>query len=282
MIMRKFDIQEIKEIARQAGEEVMKYYNTDSKIKDKGPGSPLTKADLAANEIILKGLEKYKIPILSEESRDNPERLKADYVWIVDPVDGTSDFIEKTGEFAIMMGLVYKNKPILGVIYLPVLGDFYFAEKNKGAFRETKGEVRRMAVNQKENFKEMTILVSRNHLQETEVKLKDALKVGKMKKMGSVLKILKIAEGEAELNINSSDKTYQWDTCAGDIILTEAGGEITDMQGREIIYNQKETRNLNGYVASNGEKHEEVIEKLGLIDHEFTNPLQKFKVISHQ
>ncbi len=260
--MRKFNIKEIKEIAKEAGEEVMKYYNTDSKIKDKGPGSPLTKADLAANEIILKGLKKYKIPILSEESADDLRRLKSDYVWIVDPLDGTSDFIEKTGEFAIMIGLAYKNKPILGVIYLPALGDFYFAEKNKGAFRETRGKARKIAVDQKENFKEMAILVSRHHLQETEVELKDALKIGKMKKMGSVLKILKIAESQAEININSSDKTCQWDTCAGDIILTEAGGRITDMQGKEIVYNQKETRNLKGYVASNGKKHEEVIRKL--------------------
>src|SRR4030042_4900907 len=115
----KIDINEIKDNARKAGEEIMKYYKTDVEVayKKGDKNSPLTKADLASNKIICEALKKYGWPVLSEESADDKSRLNSEYIWIIDPLDGTSDFIKKAEEFCVIVALVENNEPILGVIH---------------------------------------------------------------------------------------------------------------------------------------------------------------------
>src|SRR6056297_3572822 len=130
------DILKLKEEIKKVGAEIMKLYEKDFEIKDKADSSPVTKADLLSNKLLVEILEKTNIPILSEEIKDNPERLSSDKLWIIDPLDGTKDFIQKTDEFSIMVALVEKGEPVLGIVYAPALGKIYYAEKNKGAYVE--------------------------------------------------------------------------------------------------------------------------------------------------
>ena len=258
------EIQEIKNIAYLAGQEILKHYNNDLQIAYKKDNSPLTEADLASDRIIKEGLKKYGFPILSEEATDDfKKRKNSDYVWIVDPLDGTSDFIQKTDEFAVMIGLANKEGgAVLGVVYAPALGELYFAEKGKGSFCEENGKIKKNTVSGKENFSEMAILLSRNHLLETEIKISKKLDLMKKHSGSAGLKICRIAEGKAEIYINSSNKSSEWDTCAGNIILQEAGGRITDVNGEELDYNRSNPRHCEGYVVSNGKCHQSIINEL--------------------
>ncbi|HBO16910.1 MAG: hypothetical protein UR69_C0001G0127 [Candidatus Moranbacteria bacterium GW2011_GWE2_35_2-] len=259
------DIEKIKEIAKKSGEKVLEYYYKDYNISYKDSGgkkSPLTEADLASNKIIMEELEKYNFPILSEETEDDLSRLQSEYVWIVDPLDGTSDFMEKTGEFSILIGLVKNGEPVLGVVFEPAKNTFYWAEKGKGAFMEKNGKIKKINVSNEDNFQDMTILLSRNHLLESDKKLCENLKIGKQTKRGSTSKMCVIARGDAEIYVNTSDKTGEWDTCAPQVVLTEAGGKIVDMRGKELMYNKKNPKNLNGFVVSNGENYARIVEEL--------------------
>lgn len=258
------DIEDIKKIAEEAGEKVLEYYEKsyDISYKKGDKNTPLTEADLASEKILNNKLRELGIPILSEEAVDDRERLNSDYVFIVDPLDGTSDFIEKTGEFAIMMGLVFEKESILGVVYEPAKKTMYFAEKGKGAFMEKNGELKQLQVSKKDIFEEMAILLSRNHLLESDIQLCDNLKIGKQKKRGSTSKMCVIARGDAEIYVNTSNKTGEWDTCAVQIILEEAGGKVTDTNGDKLIYNKEIPSNLNGFVASNGKRHNDIINQL--------------------
>lgn len=252
----------IKEIARMAGKETLKYYCSKNVVRQKKNKTPVTEADIASEKIIKRGLKKFGFPILSEEAKDDKRRLVSDYVWIADPLDGTSDFINKEDEFSIMIALARNERPVLGVIYEPAADRLYFAQKGKGAFLEKDGRAKRIKVSSKSNPQGARMLMSRHHLLEEEIGVAKKLRM-KMKQMGSAgLKIARIAEGKAEIYINSSDKSSEWDTCAGDIILTEAGGKITNLNGRSIKYNRKNPRLLNGYIVSNKRLHEKIISTL--------------------
>lgn len=251
--MPNIDIKEIIEIAEDAGEIAMSFYKKDYSIKDKEDKTPVTEADVAINKFLFEKLEKFGYPILSEESNDDFEKRKnAEYVWVVDPLDGTSDFIDKTGEFSILIGLVKNNEPVLGVVYEPAKKALYWAEEGKGAFFLKDGKIERLQVSKKSNPREMTMLFSRNHLLDSDVEIFRKLGIGKERKRGSTSKICVIARGDAEVYVNTSDKTSEWDTCAPSIILKEAGGKITDMEERELKYNKnKDARHKNGFIASN-------------------------------
>ena len=261
------ELETAKVVAKEAGKIAMSLYkgnNLDTRQKAENGSSPITKADLASEKVILKTLRKFDYGILSEETLESNNRLKKEKVWIIDPLDGTSDFIQKTDEFAIAIGLVKNNKPILGVVYQPPRDKLYFAEKGKGAWLKIgEEEPRKLKVSKKEDFNNMLMLTSRNHLEKAEIALAKNLKI-KFKKCGSaVLKMGLIAERIGDLYINSSKgKTGEWDTCAGNIIITEAGGRITDMNGEELAYNKKNTMDMNGYIVSTGTRHNELIVEL--------------------
>ena len=258
------DIEIIKGIAQKAGAKIIEYYGGKYEVsnKENNPGNPLTEADLASNKIILAALEKYGLPILSEEKLDDEIRLKSEYIWIVDPLDGTSDFVEKTDEFSVMIALVRNKQPILGVVFEPAKKTFYWAEKDEGAFMEKNGKIVKIQVSTRDNFKHMAVLLSRNHLLNSDIRLCNNLEIGRKIKRGSTSKMCVIARGDAEIYVNTSDKTGEWDTCAVQIILEEAGGRVTNLQGDKLVYNKKIPKNLNGFVASNGRCHGKIIEEL--------------------
>ncbi len=242
----------------------MKYYKTDLGVayKKDDKNSPLTKADLASNKIICEALKKYGWPILSEESADDKSRLNSEYVWIVDPLDGTSDFIEKSDEFSVVIALTRNKMPVLGIMYEPALNRMSYALKERGAYLKEDGTEKKLSISGEKSFEKMSILVSCHHLMPKELQLIERVKIGNKITRGSVAKIAVIAEGKAHIYINSSDKTSEWDTCAGALIIKEAGGEITDLDGNDLVYNNENPRHLRGYVVSNGTKHRDIIEAL--------------------
>lgn len=246
-------VKDVLNIATEAGKEILNIYNREYNIRNKEDKSPVTEADLKSNKIIEDGLKKYKWPMLSEESEDNYLRLKSSSVWIIDPLDGTKDFIQKTGDFSIMIGLVEDGEPKFGVVYVPVKDKLYYAIRDQGSYlRIGKEREQKLKVSSIEDFSDARLVVSRNHLYLNDIELADKLGVSHFKKTGSTgIKISLIAENKADLYYNLSGKLGQWDTCAPEIILTEAGGRLTDTLGKRIKYNQKEVKNVKGIIASN-------------------------------
>lgn len=267
--MKSFDqeLDTAKKLARKAGQAIMEIYKDDVAVKYKAKGDPVTIADITANKIIIESLKRFNYGILSEESADNKLRLEKDRVWIIDPLDGTKDFINKTGEFTIMIGLAEKGESVLGVVYNPVKDILYYAEKGKGAFIQLGDDVKTLEVSKNDDVKEARMLVSRHHLGEAEGIIAKNLGIKKIIPCGSAgLKIALVAASQGELNINASSKTWEWDLCAVDIILKEAGGKLTDIKGNKFIYNKEDARNLNGYVASNKLIHRRVLGELAKIN----------------
>lgn len=257
-------IDKLKSIVNEAGLEIMKIYKRGFSIKYKHNNSPVTDADIASNQIIEKELSTFGFPILSEETADDKSRLLAQKVWIVDPLDGTKDFIEKTGEFCIMIALVEKNEPVFGVIYVPVKDIFYHAQKGKGAFmRIGTGADIKLNASSIDDPKRATMLLSRHHLQPAEVAVSEKLGIKKCIPSGSAgVKAGLIADGKAELYVVSTDTTMEWDACAADIIISESGGKMTDITGKKLIYNKKEPANPLGFIVSNGPIHSAVVREL--------------------
>lgn len=248
--------------ASAAGKAIMKLYQKKYEINYKSPNDPVTQADIVSEKTIIKELKKFKYGLLSEETI-NKKRLKKETVWIIDPLDGTKDFIDKTNEFAVSIGLAEKGEPVLGVLYAPAIDIMYYAVKGEGAFiKKGKSKPKKIRVSKIKNFKKAKMFISRFHVQEKELLLSKKLKIKNLITHGSLLKVCKIAEGEGEININTSGKTNEWDVCASDIILREAGGKFTDMNGEEIKYNKENPANQNGYIASNSIFHNKLVEEL--------------------
>lgn len=253
----KNELKDAIQAAKKAGEEVLKIYNTDFKVEYKGK-EPLTQADLISQKVIFSYLEKYDYGIISEENKDDLSRMEKDRVWIIDSLDGTSDFVSRTGEFSIMIGLAYKGEPVLGVVYSPTDDKLYYAEKGKGAYLGDE----RLRVSDISSISEARFLFSRHHFSDELKQFAEKNNIQVIHKGSMGLKICLIAEGKAEATINLSDKTCQWDTCAPEIILMEAGGEITDLQAKRFMYNRKQLNNPNGVIASNGRIHEQIIKSI--------------------
>lgn len=223
--------------------EVYRDGNFEASRKD--DGSPLTEADLASNRIIAKGLGKIapQWRILSEESADVPfdERRHWTRYWLVDPLDGTKEFLRKTGEFTINIALIEECFPVLGVVYAPVIGKFYYAARGVGAFCEVGGKIEKLAVAQRCG-EVIRVVASRSHRGE---KLDAFLeKMGEFEavSMGSSLKFCLVAEGAADIYPRLAP-TMEWDTAAAQCIVEEAGGKVVDLAGNRLQYNKMDMHN---------------------------------------
>lgn len=261
------ELKEIAALVKKAGEKVLEIYQRKFKVYEKGDKSPVTEANMASERIILSGLKKYGYGILSEESKDDSSRLKKEKIWIIDPLDGTQDFLQKTGEFSIMVGLVDKGESILGMVYKPVDDKMYFAEKGEGAYlKEPSKPSKKLEVSSTSCLSDANFVFSRSHLGDLEKKFIQHCKISWVTYMGSIgIKLGLIAEGKVDVYFTMSTKTCQWDTCAPEIILKEAGGKVTDIEGKHSIYNRWQVRNLDGIVASNGKVHTQIIENVNHI-----------------
>jgi 3'(2'), 5'-bisphosphate nucleotidase len=258
-------------LARKAGDAILEIYRTDFEVEQKTTKDnltePVTIADKLASRMIVEGLsEAFPIDgILSEEEHDHIElRLTKQRVWMIDPIDGTLGFIEKMGDFAVQIGLMEGGEIVLGVVFQPTTDILYFATKGNGAFMiEKKGEPQRLQVSQKTNFREMTLAVSRSHPSSRMHQLVEYFGFKDKFSHGSVgLKVGLLTRQIADIYIHLSPRTKFWDSAAPEIIIKEAGGEMTDIFGEKIDYTISDVQNYNGVLASNGVAHEKAVEKL--------------------
>jgi 3'(2'), 5'-bisphosphate nucleotidase len=252
-MIENIDIQKINSIAQKAGDEIMKIYQQDFKIEFKKDNSPLTKADLHSNEVIINNLENLypDIPILSEENKEISYKIRKnwEYFWLIDPLDGTKEFVKKNGEFTVNIALIYKNMPALGVIYAPALDLLYYAQKDRGAFKQEKNKKpQRLPIYKHTNNNTLKVIVSKSHYnQETEEfvnNLKNKYKKNvEFMNIGSSLKFCLIAEGKADIYPRLAP-TMEWDTAAGQAIVEQAGGGVLNFKTKKSLkYNKKDLLN---------------------------------------
>ena len=260
------NLEEIIDTIVLAGETVREVYESDFEVSKKDDNSPITKADLESNKIIKSYLEKTGIPILSEEDVDDRSRLDSDKVWIVDPLDGTTDFVNRTGEFTIMIGLVEDHIPVMGLIYWPMKKRLYFAERGFGAFCHNSQKWERISVRDVKEISQCLALVSRHHLSDREKRMLDHLGITNTTSIGSSLKVTEISSGMADVYLTTTNKMKQWDTCASYCIISEAGGKMTDVSGNNLIYNTDVVNHENGLLATNGFVHEMIVSKISELD----------------
>ncbi len=250
-------VSEVAQIARRAGAAVMSVYDNaeDMPIELKDDQSPLTLADKASNDIIMSGLvqldEKY--PIISEESKQIPyeERREYEYYWLVDPLDGTKEFLKKNGEFTVNIALVHRDKPVLGVVLVPALNELYWAIKGGGAWLETNGETKQLkAATFTMDDPGLNVVCSRSHLSDDTKKFVDNLTEPNLVAKGSALKFLILAKGKAHIYPRLGP-TSEWDTCPAQLVLEEAGGKVIDKETNEpMVYNKESL--LNNYFVAYG------------------------------
>ncbi len=237
--------------AIKASEAVMAVYNTNFISSDKIDGEPVTEADISSNDVILNELKKSGLPIISEENWNAEEKKNFEKFWLVDPLDGTADFINKTGEFAVMIALSENKKSILGVVSLPVSGQLYLAEAGKGAWLRENNAWKKLKTSRCDSLKSARVEMSRHHIAEEEKKILSRIGISEYASRGSCLKTLDIASGNSELYFTLTNKIKLWDTAAANCVLSEAGGIATDISGREIIYASDDMSHENGILAAN-------------------------------
>ena len=247
--------------AQAAGKKILSIYNSDFTSQRKMDGSEITEADRASQSIITEFLIRSRLPILSEEQDDDLFRLKENRIWIVDPLDGTTDFIARTGEFSVMIAVVENQTPILGVIYQPANEALFVAEKGKGAYIVEGNNWKKLQVRKTTDLNKVRAVMSRHHMSLEEKNFLGKLGITDVIKMGSAgLKALAIAQGQADLYFTFTDKIKQWDTAAAYSLVTEAGGRITDLEGLDLVYNTENLNHDNGIIMSNGYVHKNVVE----------------------
>ena len=249
-----------------AGDKIVEIYESDFKVEKKDDNSPITKADLESNRIIKEYLLQTGIPILSEEDADDKSRMDSEKVWIVDPLDGTQDFVNKTGEFTVMVGLVENHIPVMGLVYWPTEKKLFFAENGLGAFCHDSDGWAKISVRNVEEIEKSLALVSRHHLSDKEKKMLEHLKIDNTASIGSSLKVMEIASGRADIYLTSTNKMKQWDTAASHCIISEAGGKMTDISGNDLIYNTESVNHKNGLLVTNGSIHVETVSKISKLE----------------
>lgn len=244
---------EVIDLARKAGEEIMKIYaRVDIVVTYKGDESPLTLADRAAHEIIEKGLRAIdkEIPVISEEGEDVPYPVRKDYkmFWLVDPLDGTKEFIKKNGEFTVNVALIEDLVPIIGVVYAPAMDLMYYAAKGEGAFKVVGSEHVRLAVRGAQ-IGPVRVVASRSHPSPATEEYLKRYVVKQTVYAGSSLKFCVVAEGNADLYPRIGT-TSEWDTAAGQCVAEEAGVRVEGLDGKRLMYN-KETLKQPGFIVGN-------------------------------
>jgi 3'(2'), 5'-bisphosphate nucleotidase len=263
-------------LAREAGAAILEFYEGPLQIEQKygfDDREPVTQADRVANDLIVNALQK-EFPndgILAEESVDTAHRLDKRRVWMIDPLDGTNGFIDGNGDFAVQIGLAEDGDCVLGVVYQPLTDLLYHAVRGQGAWI-TRPDLapERAVVSDSEDLSRMRLAASRSHRSPRMDKVVKALGVGEEVQRGSVgIKVGLIVEQQCDLYVHLSSRTKQWDTCAPEIFLTEAGGRLTDLFGRPLEYNSPEVQNRNGVIASNGVAHDRIVEALAPLLAEF-------------
>jgi len=245
-LLDKIELEDIVFIAKDAGEAIMQIYNRDFNIEYKDDKSPLTEADLKANDIICSNLTRLypNIPIMSEENKQvaYDDRKKWDYYWCIDPIDGTKEFIKKNDEFTVNIALIHKNTPVLGVVYAPAIDEMYKAKKGEGAFKNNQKLPLQTNPNPKEK---LFVVASKSHLSPETQEFIDNLETKKIEQVskGSSLKLCMVAEGKADIYPRLAP-TMEWDTAAADAVVREAGKMTYQFEHNQpMVYNKENLLN---------------------------------------
>ena len=251
-------------LARQAGETIMGYYQTGLRVDEKDGGEPVTIADCAADDLIVRGL-RAAFPhdgMLTEESDDDLSRLDKERVWIVDPLDGTTEFINGTGDFSVQIALTVQEQPVLGVVYQPTEDRLYRAVRDDGAFCVENGQTLRLRVSTETDPANMCMAASRSHYSAFVTAARQVLDIREVRRVGSVgLKVGLLAQGACDLYV-ATTVAKEWDLCAPHAVLLEAGGTLTNLCGERPVYNQAQVAECRGLIGSNGQIHAHLVEVL--------------------
>jgi 3'(2'), 5'-bisphosphate nucleotidase len=245
-MLNSVDIKDIVKIAKDAGDAIMKIYDRDFKVDYKDDKSPLTEADTKSNEIICSASERLypTIPLLSEENKEvaYEDRKDWEYFWLIDPIDGTKEFIKKNGEFTVNIALIHNDTPVLGVVYAPALGDMYSAKKGEGAF---KNEQKLPLFTNDTPKDKLKVVASKSHLSPETQEFIDNLDTKEIEQVskGSSLKLCMVAVGEADIYPRLAP-TMEWDTAAAQAVVLEAGKQVIQFGSKDaVVYNKKDLLN---------------------------------------
>ncbi|MDM8533788.1 3'(2'),5'-bisphosphate nucleotidase CysQ [Clostridiaceae bacterium HSG29] len=239
-----------KEVVLEASKKILEIYNTDFKVMKKEDKSPITLADIEANRIIIARLkEEFDYLLVSEESVKHKQFCDKNVCFIIDPIDGTKEFVKKNGEFTVNIAMLKNDVLVMGVVYAPVLDEMYYAIKGEGAFFEKDGTLKK--INVSDRIGKVNVLISRSHQWERSVKLLEENKnrIINVTRMGSSLKGCKIAAGEQDIYYRFGP-TCIWDTAAMQIIVEEAGGVLKLLNGNKINYKKKNYINEEFYIVN--------------------------------
>jgi 3'(2'), 5'-bisphosphate nucleotidase len=235
---------EVVALARAAGEAILDVYGSAFAVEQKADRTPLTEADLRSHRLLVAGLEALTpgVPVVSEESPVPPlaERRAWEWLWLVDPLDGTREFVDRTGEFTVNVALVHRTRAVLGVLHVPVQGVDYYACDGHGAFRQSRGGLPRPVRARGTLADPPRVLGSRSHRGDSLAPFLDRLGPHELRPCGSALKFGMVAEGSADLYPRVGP-TSEWDTAAGQAIAECAGAHVVDRDGRPLAYNARET-----------------------------------------
>lgn len=241
------------EAACAAGDVIMSVYQSDFSVDYKTDTSPVTEADVLANREIIKKLQNAfpEDGYLSEEMSDDESRFVKKRFWVIDPLDGTKEFIKKNNEFAVNIGLVSEREVVLGIVYLPVSKKIYYATKNQGAYKMTCENQNPQRIFVSERTKPYHLLISRSHPSPKTLTMLEvnADEIHSVTEMGSAIKGCLIAEGLYDVYYNFGH-SMKWDTCAMECIVHEAGGFLKQLNGKPINYNEKDTLNRGFYIVN--------------------------------
>lgn len=240
---------DVHRLAIAAGREALGFYGQELSVEVKSDNSPLTLADKASHRLIVKELERLtpKIPVVSEESAEGEAISMASdqWLWLVDPLDGTKEFIKQTGQFTVNIGLVHDHYPVLGVVHVPVSGSSYLgvkADTLTGSWVQPAAGARQPIKTRPADLERLTVVASRDHAGPVVEAFLQRLSGAEITNMGSSLKFCLVAEGEADFYPRVVP-TFQWDTAAAQAILEAAGGHLTEMDGQRLAYRKDRLRN---------------------------------------
>ena len=267
--MDTFVLKTLQVIASAAGQTLLDVYGSSLTVDYKGPGDPVTAADRQSNRLIVQRLNTAFPDVLVVAEESEPVSFKgfhdAERVFFVDPLDGTREFLERNGEFAVMIGLVEGRRAVAAVIHAPASGVTWTGAEGLGAWRidPRGGRWTPIRVSATDDLTRARIVVTRSHRSTRLERALTALGACEVRHMGSAgLKGAQVAEGLAELYLDTSASTKRWDACAVDALITAAGGRVSDLTGAQIDYRGSTLANERGLVVSNGRTHEAVLAKL--------------------
>lgn len=252
------ELRPVFEIAKRAGVAILDVYASQFEVSDKEDRTPLTLADLRSHEIITNGLKELdaKIPVLSEEASTIPyaERRAWGQYWLVDPLDGTREFISRNGEFTVNIALIENHVPVAGVVYVPVRDTLYYGTRDGGAWRAIKTEeAKRISVRARQT--PLRVVGSRSHRDAEFANLLPKLQPCELVSVGSSIKFCLVAEGSADFYPRFGP-TSEWDTAAAQAVLEAAGGAVTTLEGSPLRYNTKDSLLNPSFLAVGDSKHD--------------------------